>query len=94
MTAANDPFQSANGSTLPSSMDMPATAHEDVTPDDNNDLVTLPRGIYIGVSGDVAMIMGGVSKLYKNMQQGIIYPLRPSRIKFTGTTATNIIAVH
>lgn len=78
-----------------SSAVLPYTHAEAVTPSDSADFTGgLCRAIYVGVSGDVAIIMeddsAGVT--LKSMPIGL-YALRAKRVKSTGTTATNIIAL-
>lgn len=66
-----------------------------VTPDDNTDLTEVTRGIYVGVTGDVAVIPvdnGDVSVVMKNKTQGYWHADRVKRVLSTGTTATNILA--
>ena len=74
---------------------IPATAAIAVTPHDTNELAEYSRGIYLGVGGDVTVVMsnGGTAVLFKNLAGGIIHPIRAKIIKSTGTTATNIVAV-
>ena len=53
-------------------------------------------GIYIGVSGDVNMILEKDTSavVFKNMVQGTVYPIAPKIIKSTSTTATNIVTLE
>lgn len=67
-----------------------------ITPSDTaGDVFPFPRGIYVGVAGDVTMIMKGKagSVLFKNMTTGE-HALRPVQIMATGTTATDILALY
>jgi hypothetical protein len=62
-----------------------------------SDATVLPvtRGLYIGVTGDVAVRMwGGGSVTFKNAVQGTILPLQVDQVLSTGTTATNILALY
>jgi len=54
-----------------------------------------PRGIYVGVAGDVTMILPGKSGgvLFKNMAAGE-HPFAPIQVLATGTTATDILALY
>lgn len=63
-----------------------------VTTSDTNDLAVVTRALYIGVSGDVVAIVGGNSVTFKAVPVGYL-PVCASRIKATGTRATNIIAL-
>lgn len=49
------------------------------------------HGLYIGVSGDVAIKgIGGVAFTFKNVPAGTILPIVVNRVMSTNTTATNI----
>jgi hypothetical protein len=65
-----------------------------VTPNDSTDLTVIPRGLWIGVGGDVCLLaMGDTSEVtLKNVPTGSYLPVRAKRVKATNTTATNIIA--
>jgi hypothetical protein len=70
-----------------------------VVTSDNVDLTDIPKALYVGVGGDIAMIGVGASSLslgvtWKNVPSGAILPFRPRRILATGTTATNILAIR
>ncbi len=63
-----------------------------VTPSDTTDLTTPSKWLYIGVSGDVEVILtGGQTVIFRNLAVGF-YPICATRIKAAGTTALNIIA--
>ena len=63
-----------------------------VTPSDSTDLASVSEAIMVGASGDVvANDAQGNSYTFKSLQVGLIYPIRVTRIKSTGTTATNIL---
>ena len=65
-----------------------------VVPSDANDLATVPRAIMVGADGVVVMVMSGNGQEVPfTMLAGIPYPLAPTRVKATGTTATGIVAV-
>lgn len=65
-----------------------------VTPDDFNDLPILPRALYIGASGAVAMkSLDGSYAIFLAMPIGV-YELRAARIFASGTTSTSIIALY
>ena len=77
-----------------------------VTPDDNNDLQhssgtpSYAKGLYIGVTGDVAVItagdkssnLAGTSVTFKAHPVGYM-PVQVRRVMNTGTTAQNIVAL-
>lgn len=65
-----------------------------VTPSDSADLATVPRAICIAADGNVVLVMSGNGQeVSVAMVAGTLYPLAPTRIKATGTTATGIVAV-
>lgn len=65
-----------------------------ITPNDNTDLLSVTRGVYIGGSGDiVAQERGGESVTFVGLVAGSVYPFRFRRILATGTTATNIVGL-
>ncbi len=67
-----------------------------VTPHDSTMIPTgVTRALYIGVSGDVTVLMadGGTAVLFKNAPTGIL-PVRVQRVNSTATTATNILALY
>jgi len=65
-----------------------------VTPSDSA-VIQYPRAIYIGVSGDVAVVMQGKAGAvtFKAVPAGIL-PIRPVQIMATGTTATDILLLY
>lgn len=66
-----------------------------VTPNDLIDLPFVPRGIYVGGFGDVVMVDSeGNEATFVSLAIGVPHPLRPVRIKATGTTATGIVALR
>lgn len=66
-----------------------------VTPDDNTDLVSSTRGVYVGGTGDISVIMeaGGSPVLFSGVLAGSILPIRCLRVRSTGTTATALVAL-
>lgn len=71
-----------------------ATNFFSVTPSDSVDLGTIPRGIYVGVSGDLACHdADGDSVTFVNLASGVLHPLSVRRVLVTGTTATDILGV-
>ena len=57
--------------------------------------IPYPRALYVGVSGDVAVVMKGKSGsvVFKGAPVGIL-PIRPVQVLATGTTATDILALY
>jgi len=73
----------------------PARDAEAITPDDATDLGAATRGIYVGGSGSLQVQMvSGQTVVFNNVQAGIVYPLRVSRILATGTTAAGLVALR
>ena len=65
-----------------------------VTPSDSVDLTGAPcRALYIGTGGNLSVIIGGATVTFSNVAGGIL-PIRASRVRATGTTATNIVALY
>lgn len=71
----------------------PAKRVEVVTPDDSNDLAYVSRWIYVGAGGDLVVIVNAVEVTFGSVQPGTLLPIRVSRVKTTGTTATQILAL-
>ena len=65
-----------------------------ITPHNTNDLAVPTRGIYVGVSGDVKVDIGGVAITLVGLAAGMIHPLQVTRVYATGTTATSIVGVY
>ncbi len=88
--AATDPFTGCAGN----SRDMYNNAVA-VVPSDTVDLVSISTALYVGVAGDVTVIMADLATtvLLKAMPVGLYRGLRVSRVKATGTAATNIVAL-
>lgn len=71
-----------------------------VTPADGADLTSQSgingtKYLYVGVSGDVsAVTVSGDVVTFKALAAGVFHPISVRRIKSTGTTATDILAVY
>jgi len=73
----------------------PATAAEVISPDDTLDLAFVTRALYVGQGGDMnVMLKSGDVVVLRNMQPGVIYPLRAMQVLATGTTATDIVGLR
>lgn len=70
----------------------PAFGAYAVTPHDTN--ANAARALYIGVSGDVAVVTRGrtTSVVFKSVPVGIL-PVQVSKVLATGTTATDILGL-
>lgn len=66
-----------------------------VTPHDSNALSIIPKGLYIGTGGNVALrgVNASADVTFSNVPSGTILPVRASHVRSTGTTASNIIAL-
>jgi len=73
----------------------PAIKAVSITPDDSNDLTKITRGLYVGTSGDIAVILSGdtSSVTLKNLAAGVEHAISVKRVLATGTTATDIIGL-
>lgn len=66
-----------------------------VTPNDSTDLPGGPmRGVYVGVAGDVAVIMADGSTGTFTAAANGEHAWKVRRILTTGTTATNMLALY
>lgn len=73
--------------------DHPATGASYVVPNNSQNLVKDCRALYIGVTGDVAvMLTDGSTQLFLNVPVGIL-PIQCRRVLSTGTTASAIVAL-
>ena len=81
-------------STYKAALDSPYEHAAAVTPNDSVDLANATRGIFVGGAGNLAVItLGGETVTLTGVTAGSMLRLRVSRIKSTGTTATNIMAL-
>ena len=65
-----------------------------VTPSDTADQGNV-RGLYIGGAGNVSVVTAaGDPCLFKAVPVGLILPVRCTKVRSTGTTATNIVALY
>ena len=75
----------------------PAKNSFSITPHVSNEVGTyLPRAIYVGVGGNIAMRLEGDTAdiTWVGVPTGAVLPVRPVFIRATGTTATNIIGLY
>lgn len=74
--------------------DFPAIDWFDITPNDSSDLSNIPRKIYVGGAGDLAIRSSeGNDVTLSSVPAGTILPIQPVRVLSTGTTATNIVGL-
>lgn len=73
----------------------PARDASAITPSDAETLAEFTRSIYVGVGGTIAVVMAsGGEVTFVNVQSGSVLPIRVSKVKSTGTTATNMIGLY
>lgn len=75
----------------------PAKSAVAVTPSDSTDMTMTSRALYIGGAGNVAVLMddgSGTPVVFSSVPAGTILPIRAARVRSTGTTATNIVAIY
>jgi hypothetical protein len=76
------------------SYEMPSNQLFPITPDDVNELVFIPRSIYIGISGDLAVTDEfNNDVIFTNCFQGTWLPIRVKKVLATGTSALNLIGM-
>lgn len=88
--AAHEGFDS-----YPFGQDAPGVRWFSITPSDTEPLTALPRCLYVGGAGDLAVVSAfGDSVTMKNVPAGTFLPLRADKVLATGTTADHIVAIY
>ncbi|MET0310354.1 MAG: hypothetical protein ABW023_16735 [Sphingomonas sp.] len=74
----------------------PATRAVAVTPHDSNALADIPKALYVGTGGTIAMRGAGAASdtSWKNVPSGSLLPFRAQYVRATGTTAADILALY
>ena len=73
----------------------PATFGFLISPSDNQYLPVVPRAVYVGGSGNVAVLLyGGDVVIFVGAVAGTILPIRPAKVFSTSTTATNLVGLY
>ena len=73
----------------------PARQAYAVTPHDDNEVSIVPRALYIGVTGNVAVTMfNGDNVTFVGVPAGQFLPIRVKKVLATNTTATDIVALY
>ncbi len=73
---------------------MPAGHAEAVTPHDSTNFAREMEGLYIGVGGNVVVVLPSDTAItFVGVPAGAILPVRCKRVNSTSTTATNIVAL-
>lgn len=74
--------------------DGPAIRCFAITPDDEDDLPELVRGLYVGAGGAVAIVdPEGGTTVFSGVPSGTVLPVRAQRVPATGTTAASIVGL-
>ena len=72
----------------------PYTKGAAVTPNDGVDLTFTTRAVWVGGAGNLTVTMsGGGDVTFTGVTAGALLHIRASRVKATGTSATNIVAL-
>lgn len=74
----------------------PATRAAAVTPHDSTALSVVPKALYVGTGGNIAMrgVGDGADQSWKNVPSGSLIPFRASHVRATGTTAADLLALY
>lgn len=72
----------------------PASKAYEITPDDDNDLPVHTRGIYVGLAGNLTVILQGdtTQVTFVGVPVGIM-PIRVKRVMATGTAAEDLVGL-
>lgn len=78
------------------SVSAPARRALAVTPHDANALTDIPKALYVGTAGHIAMrgVDGSADQLWKNVPAGTLIPFRAQYVRAAGTTAADILALY
>lgn len=81
---------------MSSDLSSPAKGSYAVTPSDATVLSPLPRALYVGGAGNVAVMLSEDSAAVTliGVAAGQTLPVRAKRVMATNTTATNIVALY
>jgi len=84
------PTHFTNGPSSPVAYDGAA-----VTPSDSTDLALAARAIYVGGDGSITLdTLAGTTLTFVDCKAGIVLPIAARRVRATGTTATNLVALY
>ncbi|MCD7059664.1 spike base protein, RCAP_Rcc01079 family [Pelagibacterium xiamenense] len=76
------------------SMSGPAGDVFTITPDDAVDLAQTTRAIYVGVTGDLAVVAAsGAQATFAGVPGGTVLPLRVARVLASGTSAGSLVGL-
>lgn len=90
-SSMTDYFQSATDS-----VSAPARRAVAVVPHDANPLTDIPKALFVGTAGNIAMrgVDGSSDQLWKNVPAGAILPFRAQYVRATGTSAADLLALY
>ncbi|PLW76796.1 spike base protein, RCAP_Rcc01079 family [Cohaesibacter celericrescens] len=75
-----------------SGLDSPGYNAASLAPDDGNDLAYVTRAVWVGVAGDLSVVLAsGDAVTFKNASGWM--PLRVKRLNATDTTASDVVGV-
>ena len=74
----------------------PATRAAAVVPHDVNALPDIPKALFVGTGGHIAMrgVNGSADQIWKNVPDGTVLPFRAQYVRSSGTTAADILALY
>jgi hypothetical protein len=66
-----------------------------ITPDDDVELARVTRALYVGVTGDVEVVMvDGTTATFVAVPAGTLLPIQVTKVKDAATTATDIVGLY
>lgn len=67
-----------------------------IAPNDNSDVPSLTRAIFVGGAGNISVIMENDTEAVTlvGVVAGSLLPMRVTRVRSTGTTATNLVGLY
>ncbi len=67
-----------------------------ISKNDSTDLAYVTRAIYVGGVGDIVVDLAGgeTSVAFSGVPAGTVLPIRATRVRSTGTTATNMVGLY
>lgn len=81
--------------TYAAGLNAPPSEAAAITPDDRAELPWPTRALYVGTTGSVrAIMLSGETADFKDLQGGLMYPLRVRRVLAEGTTAADLVALR
>ena len=73
----------------------PAEHAFSITPSNTDPIDHVTRGIYVGASGDLKVLMtGGETVTFVDLAAGVIHPIAVIQVFSTGTDATGIVGLY